>query len=51
MAQIHHVGIALLAGVAAVVLTLCRHTAQTGEEAGVGARGSQRLFSEAFICV
>ena len=51
MAQIHHVGIALLTGVAAVVLRLCRHATHLGEEARIGAGGGQRLLAEALIGV
>ena len=50
-AQIHHVGIALLAGVAAVILGAGRRTAEPGQEAGILRRGGQRLRAEFLIGV
>ena len=49
MAQIHHVGIALLPGVAAVVFALGGGPAQLGKEAGILRRGRKRLLPKGLV--
>ena len=49
VAQVHHVGVALLAGVAAVVLAAVRHAGKPREEGRVLAGGAQRLRAVALI--
>ena len=49
MAHVHHVGEALLSGVAAVVLALGGGAAQLREEGGVLRRGRQRLLTEGLV--
>ena len=49
MAQIHHVGVALLPGVAAVVLTPGGGPAQFGKEAGILRRSRERLLSKGLV--
>ena len=51
MAHVHHVGKALLPGVAAVVLALGGGAAQLREEGGVLRRGRQRLLTESLVGV
>ena len=51
VAQVHHVGVALLTGVAAVVLALGRGAAQLGEEGGVLGGHGEGLLAEGLIGV
>ena len=51
MAHVHHVGKALLPGVAAVVLALGGGAAQLREEGGILRRGGQRLLAEGLVGV
>ena len=49
VAQIHHVGVALLTGVAAVVFALCGNAGKPGEEPGILAGSGQRFSAKGLI--
>ena len=51
MAEVHHVGVALFPGIAAVVFALGRRSGKLGEEGGIVARQRQRLCAEDLVGV